>query len=106
MKKILFAVLLGAAACGGTYKQSANAAASDAIAECTYALPDTASPDEVQQVVADAESGALDVCGDQLSASAKAGSHALLERIDPDAVDHKILIRFEMWRGPVPMNTP
>lgn len=106
MKKILFAVLLGAAACGGTYKQSANAAASDVIAECTYSMPDTASADEIQQATADAESGALDVCGDQLSDAAKTSSHAVLASIDPDAVDHRILLRFQMWKGPRPLDTP
>ena len=107
MKKIFFAVLF-AAACGGTQKQSADASASsDLVAECTYSLPETASADEVQQVIADAESGALDVCGDQVSASLKsAGLHATLESIDPDEADHRILVRFQMWKGREPLSTP
>ena len=106
MKKLLFAVLF-AAACGGSYKQSAANESSDLVAECTYSLPDTASQDQVQQVVADAESGALDVCGDQVPASLRsAGLHASLESIDPDAVDHAILIRFQMWKGHEPLSTP
>ena len=97
MKKILFAVLF-AAACGGTQKQSANQNPSAELTECIYSVPDTASAEEVQQVIDDAESGALDVCGDLLSASVKAaGVHAALLSIDPDERTHSLLIKFAMY---------
>jgi hypothetical protein len=105
MKKLLFAVLFGAA-CGGTYKQSANAAASEVVAECTYAMSDDSSAEDIQKAVADAESGDLDPCAGQLSDDAKVGLHAVLDSIDPDTVDHLILIRFQMWKGRIPLNTP
>ena len=106
MKKLLFAVLF-AAACGGTQKQSANRSA--AIAECTYSMPDTASWDEVQQAVADAEDGSLDVCGDQLSAEARAsesGYHAVLEQIDADRADAAYLLRFKIYSGRIQPSMP
>ena len=104
MKKLLFAVLF-AAACGGTQKQSANRSA--AIAECTYSMPDTASWDEVQQAVADAEAGSLDVCGDQLSADVRAsGYHAVLEQIDADRADAAYLLRFKIYSGRIQPSMP
>ncbi|MCA1827692.1 MAG: hypothetical protein ABR567_17720 [Myxococcales bacterium] len=103
MKKVLFAVLF-AAACGGTQKQSANRSA--ALAECTYSMPDTSSEEQIQEVIDNAESGALDVCGDQLSADVRsAGFHAVLEQIDPDRANAAVLIRFAIYGGRAP-NTP
>jgi len=105
MKKIVFAVLF-AAACGGTYKQSASRSASDELTECIYSVPDTASAEEVQQVIDDAESGALDVCGDRLSAGVKAaGVHAALIQIDPDERMHALLLKFAIYANVRP-STP
>ena len=88
---------LAAAACGGTASPDFRQAQTES--ECSMSLRANATADEVRRAVNDVLSGAVNPCGDAVSAQ---GSHVALERIDSrvDAQDQQVVtLVFRVYRS-------